>query len=342
MKLKKIFLIALSLLILTMGFSEVVAVPPPQSRNFESVDELINWIETTESVNFAGLINLARQRDSIITVDEVSGEFVLEYIRIQQNYDAMIYVFANEGNRISIFVYLRGVDRTNRPLSEIMPDYAERVNVAMQTTSLESVQYIEYNSGITQRKPLENTTFYYGLSGSWQRGFFEIEGTHIAIWPPTRTMDGEVRTVWDNSYLDLFSFTTRPIIVGGSVPPNGANDLPDEISVLLNGERLEFDVAPIIVENRTLVPFRAIFEALGMEVDWDNQTRTAIGSNEDVTIEIPIDSYSAYVNGEPIDLDVPALLHNERTLVPIRFVAENSGANVEWDGESRTVVIFTD
>ena len=113
----------------------------------------------------------------------------------------------------------------------------------------------------------------------------------------------------------------EPVIVS----PND----PNEISVLLNGERLVFDVAPIIVENRTLVPFRAIFEALDMDVDWNDDTRTAIGTSDNITIELPIDSTTATVNGEAVALDVPAMLYNARTMVPLRFIAESTGADVE-------------
>jgi len=116
---------------------------------------------------------------------------------------------------------------------------------------------------------------------------------------------------------------------------------PGEISVTLNGMRLHLDVTPIMRENRTLVPFRAIFEALGMEVEWDNDRRIAIGVKAGIRIEIPIDSCVAYVNGTPVELDVPAMIHNERTLVPVRFVAENSGANVEWNQATQTVAITT-
>jgi len=114
---------------------------------------------------------------------------------------------------------------------------------------------------------------------------------------------------------------------------------PDEINVILNGTPINFDIAPIILDNRTLVPFRAIFEALGMEVEWNNETRTAIGTKYGVSIEIPIDSTIAYVSEMLVTLDVAAMLYNERTMVPLRFVAEATGASVEWVAYRRTVII---
>jgi len=76
-----------------------------------------------------------------------------------------------------------------------------------------------------------------------------------------------------------------------------------------------------------------------MDVDWDDNTRTAIGTSDDVTIEIPIDSTTATVNGEVVTLDVPAMLYNARTMVPLRFIAESTGADVDWCDETRTVTI---
>jgi len=123
-------------------------------------------------------------------------------------------------------------------------------------------------------------------------------------------------------------------------PPPPPPPPPEGISVTLNGTRLVFaDADPIIHENRTMVPMRAIFEALGMAVEWDDYNRVAIGTRGELRIEIPIDSYTAYVNGEAVTLDVPAMLHNARTMVPVRFIAENSGANVEWNQATQTVVI---
>jgi len=116
---------------------------------------------------------------------------------------------------------------------------------------------------------------------------------------------------------------------------------PERIAVVVNNWRILFDVDPIIHDNRTLVPFRGIFEELGMQVEWNEYTRTAIGTRGNLVIEIPIDSNIAYVNGEPVELEVPAMLHNDRTFIPVRFVAEASGADVDWVEESRTVAITT-
>jgi len=113
-----------------------------------------------------------------------------------------------------------------------------------------------------------------------------------------------------------------------------------DISVTLNGEAIDFaDQAPEIVEGRTLVPLRAIFEALGASVEWDQATKTVTSSMDDVTIKLTIGDNNLYRNGEAKVLDVPAQILNSRTMVPARAVAEAYGVDVQWDAVTRTVVL---
>ena len=113
------------------------------------------------------------------------------------------------------------------------------------------------------------------------------------------------------------------------------------ITVFLNGEQLVFDVQPALESGRTLVPMRVIFEALGAEVTWDNDTFTAIAVKDDTTIKITIDDMKLYKNDEVIELDVPARLIDGRTLVPVRAVSEGMDAKVDWDNENWKVIITT-
>jgi hypothetical protein len=111
------------------------------------------------------------------------------------------------------------------------------------------------------------------------------------------------------------------------------------ISVLLNGEKLSFDVDPYIKEGRTLVPFRAILEALGAEVIWNPTERSVTAKSESREIYLKIGDTVTTVNGSEVIIDVPAEITNSRTFVPLRFVSENLGATVLWDGTTRTVSI---
>lgn len=120
-----------------------------------------------------------------------------------------------------------------------------------------------------------------------------------------------------------------------------AQELP-EIKVTINGEYIDFDVPPTMLQNRTMVPVRAIFEALGASVEWDGVTRTATGKKDGITVNITIDSMVMFKNGTPIQLDVPARIINNRTLIPARAVSEALECKVEWDGSTRTVIITSE
>ena len=114
----------------------------------------------------------------------------------------------------------------------------------------------------------------------------------------------------------------------------------DSIWVFVNDERVYFDVEPIIINNRTMVPMRAIFEALGAEVEWDDNTSTAIGELDGITVEITIGDDCLYRNGRRKSLDSPAIIVSDRTLVPVRAIAESFDCDVEWDGDNMVVDIY--
>ncbi|HDL50413.1 MAG TPA: copper amine oxidase N-terminal domain-containing protein [Firmicutes bacterium] len=105
------------------------------------------------------------------------------------------------------------------------------------------------------------------------------------------------------------------------------------------------DVPPTIVEGRTLLPIRWVAEPLGAEVGWDGKERKVTVSLNDTTIELWIGKPLARVNGieKPIDPNNPKvvpMIINGRTILPVRFVAENLGADILWDGATKTVTII--
>ena len=100
------------------------------------------------------------------------------------------------------------------------------------------------------------------------------------------------------------------------------------------------DVAPIISGERTFLPIRLIAEALGATVSWENETQAVTIVDGDTTIVIYMGQPFATVNGTPIQLDAPAFITNGRTYLPVRFIAENLGATVNWDAEAKTVTII--
>lgn len=118
--------------------------------------------------------------------------------------------------------------------------------------------------------------------------------------------------------------------------------VPDGITVILDGEIVVFDIAqPALVNNRTMVPMRKIFEALGATVTWDNTTQTAKAQKGDMTVEITIGNNIMYSNGNAIEIDSPALLMRSRTYVPVRFVSNALGVKVEWDNVKKIVYLIS-
>lgn len=111
------------------------------------------------------------------------------------------------------------------------------------------------------------------------------------------------------------------------------------IRVLLNGQVLVTDVAPVIQSGRTLVPFRAIFEGLGAEVDWDPATNLVSGYRGARFVLLTPGSRLAYLSGNATNLDVGPVIINGRTMVPLRFVAEALGAQVGWNQATATVTV---
>lgn len=110
-------------------------------------------------------------------------------------------------------------------------------------------------------------------------------------------------------------------------------------SVIFNQQAMQFEVPPRIENGRTLVPLRAIFEAMGANVDWNESTRTVTAQRGGTTVVLPLGSTSPTVNGQPWQLEVPAKIVNSRTLAPLRFVGEALGGQVNWDSKTRIITI---
>lgn len=111
------------------------------------------------------------------------------------------------------------------------------------------------------------------------------------------------------------------------------------IGVIVKGKLAKFDVPPVVKAGRTLVPFRAITEALGAEVSYDPETLTVTVTKGDIEVVLTLGSTIAIVNGEEVEMDTNPELISNRTFVPIRFLSQALGANVEYDPDSDMVVV---
>ncbi len=130
--------------------------------------------------------------------------------------------------------------------------------------------------------------------------------------------------------------------VAPSAPVVSASSISMQIdNAVMNvgGTDTTLDVPPQIINDRTMVPLRAIFEALGAQVDWNGDTRTITGTKGDTTITMQIDNLTMTKNGAESALDTPPQIVNDRTLVPVRAIAESFDCTVDWNGDTRTVTI---
>lgn len=125
-----------------------------------------------------------------------------------------------------------------------------------------------------------------------------------------------------------------------------------KINVSVNGNEIVFeDQQPVIVNDRTLLPIRSVMEAMGKQVLWEAETQSVIVTDGTTTVKLRINDdtmyqtvYDPYNNEEitsEVTLDTPPMLINNRTCLPIRAVAEAFMATVDWDAETRSVLIVT-
>jgi len=120
---------------------------------------------------------------------------------------------------------------------------------------------------------------------------------------------------------------------------NASDTIPPNVSVYIDGNKINFEVSPINKNNRILVPMRKIFETLGYQVNWIDKEKKVIATKGSSTITLQINNPKATVNKKQLELDVPAIILEGRTLVPLRFVGEGSDCDVLWAGEQNNVYI---
>ncbi|WP_249646045.1 MULTISPECIES: copper amine oxidase N-terminal domain-containing protein [unclassified Lysinibacillus] len=114
------------------------------------------------------------------------------------------------------------------------------------------------------------------------------------------------------------------------------------ITITVDGVQLKTDQPPAMIQGRVMLPLRAIFEALGASINWDSKNQTVTGYKEDTTVVLKMKSKVATINGKSVTLDVPAQILRGRTMVPVRFVSEALGQDVDWNSVNQTVTIQSD
>ncbi|MDD3268810.1 MAG: stalk domain-containing protein [Syntrophomonadaceae bacterium] len=112
-----------------------------------------------------------------------------------------------------------------------------------------------------------------------------------------------------------------------------------EITVLVDGLKMDFDVAPVIQNDRVMLPFRKIAEDVNVEVNWDAGFRKIVGSNGKVAVTMFVDNKYAWIGFEKVELDASPVIIEDRTLIPARFFTEAFGCEVDWNPDTRMVKI---
>ncbi len=113
------------------------------------------------------------------------------------------------------------------------------------------------------------------------------------------------------------------------------------ITVTVDKATVRTDVPPINVKGHTLVPVRGIFNAFGADIDWFPAEKRVYVREDSQVIWLRIGDAQAKVNDAMVPMDVPAMIYHGRTMVPLRFIAESLGANVNWNPDTQTITITT-
>lgn len=174
-----------------------------------------------------------------------------------------------------------------------------------------------------------------------------VSRNNVITAPTAPVKDGFVFDGWytDKNFATKFDFNTK---ITKSITLYAKWVEKAKTSIILtigqkdatiDGKTVSNDVAPKIVNDRTMLPIRFIAEALGAKVDWIEESQTVKITAENIDISLVIGEDFATVNGEKIDLDSPSFIENDRTYLPIRFVSEKLGADVKWDDATQTVNI---
>jgi len=180
-------------------------------------------------------------------------------------------------------------------------------------------------------------------------GFYEIEGYRLISPVDFSKYLGQellvIGKIDDSPSIQM----VKAIKVHGFRVLNGDNEEldPKKIKIFMNGVEVTSDVAPVLKNNRVLIPVRVVTEKLGAHVEWDDVNHTVLISNKYMTIKLVVGSNKALVyhkydfSGIPeeVMLDQPAEIIDNRTFVPLRFIFERFDALVSWEKEGRLVLI---
>ncbi len=355
-----------------------------QVRLYYSTDGGANWIPLISKSNTGSFtwqvpnINITNARilaeylvDGVVVAQDDSGDFAIgpagSLFKAPSNlkakaYGKQIYLSWDDNNKLEGVQYI--IER--KPSGE---DFSVLTTVPQSSSYVDKDTYPKDAGSIiitektyTYRIRAVNGQQYsnYSNEASATADFMAKPLQKIPIEEPLtkKTMDiphelpiphpePDWKTILDSGNHGMNTTTTSP---GSTVLPasNGTMALKfviGDAGFWANNHQLDMDAAPVINEGRTFLPIRYVAENLGADLNWDSAEQKAIISSNGNTIELWIGRNSARVNGSAVQIDpdnanvTPILTSGGRTLLPLRFIAEQLGCNVQWDPSTQEVLI---
>ena len=292
-------------------FSGIVHATTPNSHPFAiELQNIINNLPAGHTFESATLINLDRQA-------EHQGVWVLTYGEDSH----MPY---------GVIIYMHNGQTRSQDLGMVRPWFMNLTSYNMlQSADGHTFEIFGLHNGNIVPVLLQSDNHLYGR--------FILFGEEVS----SERFD-ELSQEWGTAEVgSSFTFldqTAQILAMQATTTPALTQNNP--ITVTIDNTPVNFaDQPPVIVDNRTLVPVRGVFEALDFDVSWNEQARQATLSRANATIVITIDSATFTTNGVSHTLDVPAQIIGGRTMLPIRAVLESVGYDLAWDEATRTVII---
>ena len=294
-------------------------------------------------------VMLAGQCISVFAEDENITKLTFGYpTGWESTEQAGSYTFYQPNCKGAIYIYT-----TDEPNFDIMSGSREDINDYMlysnPRTSLSAqaaqlnVSEVEFDSLETYTE-MRNNTLYREV----EMNTHTFGGTKITVLSYMCIAGGNlyhfdlITDSAESGKQALLNILDTSVYAGDNVPESDLEAEKYTISINVDGRRIRPDSEPVLISGRTLVPIRAVAENLGYDVNWDAESRTVTMTAEGKSeISVTIDADSIEKGGSRVEVDVPAQIIDSRTYLPLRAVAEAMDCRVEWNGETKTVDIFS-
>ena len=307
-----------------------------------------------------------------IPVNASAGDAKRSYLTVVFDRDvpgltqANFAVYDSDNNSVAVTNATASADSKSYTLSgSFTPGKEYKVTVTLkaspadETHSLENASFTvtPVRSGGSGGGGASRYTVKFNSNGGSKIADQLVAGGSAVIEPKEPTKDGFDFAGWytDKELTAKYDFSakvTKSFMLYAAWAEVKSDDAENQIIFIIGKKEASVfgsvkanDVAPQIVNGRTMLPARFVAENLGAEVSWDGEKRLVtitgkhLKTGDEITILISVGSDIAYVNGEEIKLDSPAFIENDRTYTPVRFISEELGAKVEWIESEQKVVI---